>query len=425
MPALQPLVLVSAAAVLLLGCCVVLAVALGRARRALARGAASAGDGEGGPGMYLNVFPDPFFIIDAEGVVELANEAAARLCGPLDPRGRGIVEALGDARLAAPCLECRRSGAAVSRRVLLTPEAASGRGAAGGAGEELWLVDAAPVAGGGGPARIRLLLRDLSAGHRADQVRKDFVANASHELRTPITLVDGYLETFLESPEVLDDRATALRYLGIMRRHTDRIVRIIGDMLLISRIEEGAGAALNLEDFALRECVEDIVERLDPLIRGQRAQVRVELHDPAATVRGDRFYWAQILFNLLENALKQNPRPGLGVVIRSEALAWGLRLEVIDDGIGIPAADLPFIFNRFYRVEKHHSQSQVKGTGLGLSIVKRAVEAHGGAITCESAPGIRTRFRIEFPGAGAAAGAGREVSSGQVTPGPSPGGSCV
>ena len=115
----------------------------------------------------------------------------------------------------------------------------------------------------------------------------------------------------------------------------------------------------------------------------------------------------------------------LVVVIRSEALAWGLRLEVIDDGIGIPAADLPFIFNRFYRVEKHHSQSQVKGTGLGLSIVKRAVEAHGGAITCESAPGIRTRFRIEFPGAGAAAGAGREVSSGQVTPGPSPGGSCV
>jgi signal transduction histidine kinase len=143
--------------------------------------------------------------------------------------------------------------------------------------------------------------------------------------------------------------------------------------------------------------VQDIVERLEPLIREQQAEVRIELHDPEATLHGDRFYWAQILFNLIENALKQNPQPGLRVVIRSERVGEGLRLEVVDHGIGIPAADLPFIFKRFYRVEKHHSQNQIKGTGLGLSIVKRAVEAHGGTITCESAPGIRTSFRIDLP----------------------------
>ncbi|MCF7733897.1 MAG: HAMP domain-containing histidine kinase, partial [Akkermansiaceae bacterium] len=265
-------------------------------------------------------------------------------------------------------------------------------------GDSLWHVDAASVPISGTPPQIRLLLRDLSAGHRLDQIRKDFVANASHELRTPITLVDGYLETFIDAPELMDDRETSLRYLGIMRKHTGRIARIIEDMLLISRIEAGDASSLNLETFPLQELVQDIVDRLEALIREQQAQVRIALHDPAITFCGDRFYWAQILFNLIENALKQNPQPGLKVVIRSEPLAAGLRLQVEDNGIGIPSADLPFIFKRFYRVAKHHSQNQIKGTGLGLSIVKRAVEAHGGSISCESAPGIRTIFRMDLPG---------------------------
>ena len=201
----------------------------------------------------------------------------------------------------------------------------------------------------------------------------------------------------MEAPELLDDRPTALRFLGIMRKHTGRITRIIEDMLLISRIESRAAATLRMEDFLLVECVQDIIERLESLIQAQQASVRIDLHDPAVTLHGDRFYWTQILFNLIENALKQNPKPGLQVTIHSETTDTGLRVEIIDNGIGIPAADLPFIFKRFYRVEKHHSQNEIKGTGLGLSIVKRAVEAHGGAITCQSAPGLRTSFLISLP----------------------------
>ena len=264
----------------------------------------------------------------------------------------------------------------------------------------MWLVDAAPIAQAEGAPRIRLLLRDLSAEHQLEQIRKDFVANASHELRTPITLVDGYLETFLEAPELLDDRPTTLRFLGIMRKHTGRITRIIEDMLLISRIESGDASALRLEDFDLAECARDIIDRLESLIRAQHATVSIQLHAPAVTLHGDRFYWTQILFNLIENALKQNPQPGLQVTLRSEASDNVLRLEIIDNGIGIPAADLPYIFKRFYRVEKHHSQAQIKGTGLGLSIVKRAIEAHGGSITCQSAPGLRTCFQITLPSGG-------------------------
>ncbi|MEI6676506.1 MAG: ATP-binding protein [Verrucomicrobiota bacterium] len=345
----------------------------------------------------LNAFPDAFLIADALGVIQHCNQAAIDLLGPVQLTGRPVLETLRDARLAAPYLECRDTGKPVIAQIQLPAEAAPARSQDASSGDSVWRVDAAPIVQADGPPHIRILLRDLSAEHQLEQIRKDFVANASHELRTPITLVDGYLETFLEAPELLDDRPTALRFLGIMRKHTGRITRIIEDMLLISRIESSDAATLRMEDFLLVECVQDIIERLESLIHSQQASVCIDLHDPAVTLHGDRFYWTQILFNLIENALKQNPKPGLQVTIHSEATDSGLRVEIIDNGIGIPAVDLPFIFKRFYRVEKHHSQNQIKGTGLGLSIVKRAVEAHGGAITCQSAPGLRTSFLITLP----------------------------
>ncbi|MCX6876474.1 MAG: ATP-binding protein [Verrucomicrobia bacterium] len=345
----------------------------------------------------LNAFPDACLIADAQGLIQHCNQAAISLLGPVPPRGRAVLETLRDARLAAPYLECRNSGKPAAAHIHLPAEAAPGRSPNTSSGEAVWLVDAAPLAQAEGPPHIRILLRDLSAEHQLEQIRQDFVANASHELRTPITLVDGYLETFLEAPELLDDRPAALRFLGIMRKHTGRITRIIEDMLLISRIESSDASTLRMETFALAECVQDLIDRLESLIRAQHATVSIQLHDPGVTLHGDRFYWTQILFNLIENALKQNPKPGLQVIIHSEPSDAGLRIEITDNGIGIPAADMPFIFKRFYRVEKHHSQNQIKGTGLGLSIVKRAIEAHGGSITCHSVPGVRTSFQITLP----------------------------
>ncbi|KAB2641808.1 MAG: hypothetical protein DVB25_00570 [Verrucomicrobia bacterium] len=345
----------------------------------------------------LNAFPDAFLIADAQGRVQHCNQGAKCLLGPVPLIGRTVLEVLRDARLAAPYLACRNTGEPSAEHILLPAEATPGRYLEPGSGDSVWLVDAAPLPQTGAAPHIRILLRDLSAGHQLEQIRKDFVANASHELRTPITLVDGYLETLLDAPEMLDDRPSALRILGIMRKHTERITRIIEDMLLISRIESGDASMQRMEEFSLSDCVCDIVDRLESLIRAQNATLAIQLHDPAIALYGDRFYWTQILFNLIENALKQNPTPGLRVTVHSAACNDGLRLAVIDNGIGIPAADLPFIFKRFYRVEKHHSQNQIKGTGLGLSIVKRAIEAHRGSITCQSAPGVRTSFEITLP----------------------------
>jgi signal transduction histidine kinase len=119
--------------------------------------------------------------------------------------------------------------------------------------------------------------------------------------------------------------------------------------------------------------------------------------DPDLIIQGDRFYWTQVLFNLVENALKQNPHSGLRVEVGCEASGDSVRIWVSDNGVGIPSADLPHIFRRFFRVEKHHSQQEIKGTGLGLSIVKRAIEAHGGSISVTSVPGSETKFLITVP----------------------------
>lgn len=343
--------------------------------------------------VLMDTMPDPFFLIDKEGVVVVSNQAANLIFGPQELIGRSILEVLGDARLGAPYLECRENRLPVTSKILLPREASIDRAIEA---ESLWLVDVAPQ-DGLGEGVIRLRLRDYSYDHHLEHVRRDFVANASHELRTPITLIDGYLETFLDEPELLEERAQSLKYLGIMKKHTRRISRIIESMLLISRLEVSEALPLNLESFSLKECVQDIFDRLESMIRNQMAVASIELHDESQQIVGDRFYWDQILFNLVENALKQNQSPGLKLRVSSYLKGDELIIEVIDHGLGIPSGDVPFVFKRFYRVAKHHSQNQIKGTGLGLSIVKRAVEAHGGQISCESEPGIETVFRISLP----------------------------
>jgi signal transduction histidine kinase len=240
------------------------------------------------------------------------------------------------------------------------------------------------------------VIRDVTSEHQTDQVRKDFVANASHELRTPLAIINGYLENLLDDG-LVEDTVLTTRFLKVMRKHSERIARIVEDMLVISRLESGEAAALKIKPFRIRACISDVLERLEAMIQNQSAVIRIKVPEDDITLDGDRFYWTQILFNLVENALKQNPRKGLKISIGCSRNAEKLSIWVADNGVGIPSADLPHIFRRFYRVEKHHSQEEIKGTGLGLSIVKRAIEAHGGRINVSSTPGVDTRFTIEIP----------------------------
>ena len=180
-----------------------------------------------------------------------------------------------------------------------------------------------------------------------------------------------------------------------MEKHGKRIARLIEDMLAISRLEDST-VPLNLESFEVRHCVRDAIDHLAALVEGRDTRFEIDFPPQNGYITGDRFYWDQVFTNLIENALKENPQSGLVVTISGFWSQQHCILKVSDNGVGISAHDLPFIFKRFYRGDRHHS-STVKGTGLGLSIVKRAVEAHGGTITASSQPGKETCFTIQLP----------------------------
>jgi two-component system phosphate regulon sensor histidine kinase PhoR len=363
---------------------------------ALARFEKEIADASDERNRLLDALGDAFLLVDHQSNIRFANSAARDLFSHRELVGRPIREAFLDPRLANALLHCLETGEPAHSRVVL-PQQASPLGDQETRGTNAWIVDAARLpAHPGSPPFTRVIIRDVTAEHQTEQIRKDFVANASHELRTPMAIINGYLENLLDD-SMVEDPQVARRFLSVMRKHADRISRIVEDMLVISRLESGEAATLKIEPFRLRSCINDVLERLESVIRSQQAEILVLTPDESLTLMGDRFYWTQVLFNLIENALKQNPHPGLRVEIGCETDHEHHLIWVADNGIGIPSADLPHIFRRFYRVEKHHSQQEIKGTGLGLSIVKRAIEAHGGSIGVTSIPGRDTRFLITIP----------------------------
>ena len=343
----------------------------------------------------LNEIKDAIFILDRNREIRFVNEAARQLFPSQQPyQSRDFLEVCRDHRVEDTLDLAEELGSKVSDHISL--RVSDGR--SGRLRDITLLVEAEPLSFGqnAGITGSWLMMKDITAELETEQIRRDFVANASHELRTPLSIINGYLET-MDEPDTDLGQAIFRRAIRTMRKHGERIARIIEDMLMISKLESAADL-LNFEPFDLRDSVEEMIRQLAPIIESKHARVSVQAN-PAQdwSFVGDRFYWDQIFFNLIENALKQNGEPGLRVTISFTLEEGRYLVRVIDDGIGIPAADLPLIFKRFYRVEKHHAQNQVKGTGLGLSIVKRAVEAHHGRIEVESQPGVRTTFTITVP----------------------------
>jgi two-component system phosphate regulon sensor histidine kinase PhoR len=236
---------------------------------------------------------------------------------------------------------------------------------------------------------------EISGKAASDQETQNFVANAVHEIKTPLSIILGYLEN-LREPATLDDKDLTQSVLDVMDRHVVRINRIVDEMLIISKLETRRKNSLDRGLFNIASCARDVIERLEIVIKKQ--QVDFDIQIPELEISGDQFYWSQILFNLIENSLKQNPDTAIKIRISAELNSdESFTIRVYDNGIGIPPPDLPFIFKPFYRVKKHHPKNHIKGTGLGLSIVKQAVEAHGGTITVRSIPNVETLFVIVVP----------------------------
>jgi two-component system phosphate regulon sensor histidine kinase PhoR len=246
-----------------------------------------------------------------------------------------------------------------------------------------------PDSGGEG---VIVVFHDVTDLKRLERVRQDFVANVSHELRTPLTAIKGYVEALRDGG--LQDPVRAEQFLRVIQRHSERMDKIVSDLLLLSELES-ADRVLQRETVHLPELIRTAVETLQPLAEGKKQNLRVEPLEGLPTLRADNQKIHQVLINLLHNAISYTPEGG-SITVETTPVPDGVEVSVTDDGIGIPSGDLSRIFERFYRVDKGRSR-ELGGTGLGLSIVKHIVEAHGGHVRVESKPGKGSRFTFFLP----------------------------
>ncbi|AMX82645.1 PAS domain-containing sensor histidine kinase [Geobacillus subterraneus] len=238
---------------------------------------------------------------------------------------------------------------------------------------------------------IVAVFHDITELKRLEQIRKDFVANVSHELKTPVTSIKGFAETLLDG--AMKDEEALEHFLTIILKESERLQTLVEELLDLSKIEQH-GFQLLLDDVNVAEVTAEAVAVFRQKAEEKQIDLRAEA-PPGLVIRGDRNRLKQILLNLLANAIAYTPEHGQ-VAVEAEENEREVLIRVKDTGIGIEEKEIPRIFERFYRVDKARSRDS-GGTGLGLSIVKHLVEAHHGHITVASEVGRGTVFTIHFP----------------------------
>ncbi len=237
------------------------------------------------------------------------------------------------------------------------------------------------------------LVAQMERLRQDDQLRRDLVANVSHDLRSPLASIRGYLETLLLKGEGLtpDERR---QHTETLLRNTERLGRLVDNLFELSRLDAWQ-VAPQTEAFSLAELVQDVVVGFVPLAQSRGVHLSVEPARRLTPVRGDLALVERAVTNLVDNAVRYTPAGG---AVRVRTLSTGdiVRLAVEDSGVGIPPEDLPRIFDRFYRVEKSRAPGE-GGTGLGLAITQRIVELHGSRLEVESTPGAGTTFAFALP----------------------------
>jgi two-component system phosphate regulon sensor histidine kinase PhoR len=322
----------------------------------------------------LSAMPDAAGLLATDGRVRASNAA---LDG-MSPGGRAVGHTILEITRNAELAEASRRALEGSPKRLEIQ-----------LGQRTWIANVVPLLRGEALA----LLRDVTEARMADATRRDFVSNASHELRTPVSAIAGAAETLLSG--AMDDPGQARTFVEMISRNAERLARLTNDLLDLSRIESRQWP-VNLEPVAVGVVARRAVEVCSEHARRKRIDLRVEV--PEGTfVRADARALEQVIVNLLDNAVKYTPEGGRATVRTGPADGGRVAVEVADTGPGIERHHIPRLFERFYRVDPGRARDS-GGTGLGLAIVKHLVQMQEGDIGVETGSG-GTIFRVRLPGA--------------------------
>jgi two-component system, OmpR family, phosphate regulon sensor histidine kinase PhoR len=337
-------------------------------------------------GQIVDALDDGVLLLDGAGRLLVANPAARSWFGLPDALRPGLPakRVLGVPQVTALAEQAAATRAPVAGScTLVFPE------------PRTLAVRAFPLADRGPTGRIVVTVTDITQRHRLEVLRRDFVANASHELKTPVAAVRALAETLLTA--LPDDPEAGRRFAERIGREAERLEVLARDLLDLSRVERGT---LDVEPVDLVGLAKEVADGYTDLAEERRVRLHTELQ-PQLSLRGDRAQLGLLVSNLLDNALRHTPAKGT-VRVRLEAAEGRAVIQVADTGEGIPAGELSRVFERFYRVDKARAR-QTGGTGLGLAIVRHVAEAHGGTVRVDSELGRGSSFTVSLPLAGPSA----------------------
>jgi len=354
-----------------------------------------------------------FLVDELESKIRLANEEKGKLMTALTSINEGVLILNHDERIEflSPSLANTLSGQygdflgktlmEAFRNVDLqkafqtfkqTKIGGSGEITLGGANPFIMRVSLSLVQGFPGEEKVMVVFHDVTRLKKLERIRTDFVANVTHEIRTPLTAIIGYLETMqggaLERPE------DAERFIDIMLNQARRLNRLVEDLMTISKIELG-DVVFQFEDVSVPDIVENVASLLEAKAANKTITLENRMRRNLPAIRADRDRLSQVFVNVLDNAIKFTPEGGR-VILDASVQEGMLAVTIADSGVGIPRDELSRLGERFYRVDKTRSR-EMGGTGLGLSIVKHLMIAHGGRMEIESQPGYGTKVSLVFP----------------------------
>lgn len=325
-------------------------------------------------------------LCDSEGCIDFINEAAAKIFS-IEGRvvtGLPLQTALRNFLLNKNMQEILTGGGLKLFEIsLFFPE------------PRILQVHMVPVEGGDGREVMGVLtvLHDITGLRSLESMRSEFVANVSHELRTPLTTIRGYAETLLDE-SIWENAEDVRTILTVIDKEAARLARLLNDLLNLSQIESSQ-AIMKKQKIVINKIIDDAVELLRARVSKKRITVGLDLPTEELTLRGNPDWLLQLFIGILDNAIKYTSSGG-SIKIKLEQKSKEMLISISDTGIGISAKDLPYIFERFYRVDKARSR-RLGGTGLGLAIAKHIVKAHDGRIEVRSIPSVGTTFYVYLP----------------------------